>query len=574
MPPRGLNAFPVEIQTMILTEVVSKPYPNDGRSRCVELVHGLSCRRVCSMYNASFIYLMLVESVKAHSLFSHEYLLKYLAETWNGIVTPLLPKLLPSLPFLTMRLETFSFEAIWNEILKRKEMIAKVGSRGNMSDDAFSEFDKLIRDLRNSLVFAVYWGFIACTKGILENVPELSEMHNSTYILHEVANIKKPEVLKLLLDQDWILKDIEQRNVYGNTPLGNAAHGRNYQSMEILMDYGASTDIKPSSDRALSHYLYYSNLQGGRLLTFATIKGDAKMLDLLLRRGLKPEWEENNYEDTHLTIALKKNNLEMAQTLLDHGANVRFEQHREIYPVNSAIESCGLQTVKKLIDLGAVYQGSHFADALFTAVTHNRQDVFTFLLERGAILKSFHLDLAIGHSLRIAAQILDIDGVEYAGPAFIRACGEGHKDFVRVFIDHGVDPNSKDICGTLSALEVAADASDTDIVRMLLNAGADATRISRGILLSSAVLDENMEILKILLDGGAYANEEIQRPLLKAVRTRRNSAVRILLENGADVNQFGRAYQTPLSTANDMGENDLCELLTSWGGLTTEDLRR
>lgn len=449
-----------------------------------------------------------------------------------------------------------------------------------MIDKASDEdLDELHYATRN-LITAGVRGFIPCIRKILKNVSELPEIHNNHYILHKVAGAGQHEALKLLLDQDWILKRIEQRNEYDDTPLGHAAHYRNVGIMEILMDYGASTDIEPSNDSAMTYYEYNRKLAGGRLLTFAAIKNDMEMLDLLLRRGLKPEWEETyNLGDTHLCIALRSNNLEMAQKFLDHGANVKFSSNRKIYPLISAIASCGLEMVKRLVDLGADYTThSVGGDTLAAAAKYNRKDVFDFLLERGAILKSGHLDYTLGRSLSIAAQILDQGRDENAGDLFMSACKSGLINFVRVFLDHGVDPNSEITIdsGESNALEIAVNASDTAMVNLLLDAGADASGGLGGKLLSSAVHGGNMEILKALLDGGADANEWIsiyERPLLKAVRTRRNSAARLLLEHGADFNHSGGAYGTPLSTANNVGDNsEMSELLISWGGLETQDL--
>lgn len=60
MTPRPLDTLPVEIQDIILTEVVSNPYPDIKFTEYDQLDFGLLYLRVCSMYSVSFTYLMLL----------------------------------------------------------------------------------------------------------------------------------------------------------------------------------------------------------------------------------------------------------------------------------------------------------------------------------------------------------------------------------------------------------------------------------------------------------------------------------------------------------------------------------
>lgn len=336
-------------------------------------------------------------------------------------------------------------------------MVAKFGSREEMREDVALEFDMLINGVDDDLRLAGIRGFVSCMELIIENLPTVSVFPSTSSILLEMVKFNQPRALKLLLDQDSILKKIDEPDDSGATPLAIAARSRLYENMGILMDYGANINIIPRLLTFGSKYQYDELSPGGRLLTFATINGDAKMLDLLLRRGIKPEMEENHGGDYHLDIAFSENRIDLAEKLLHHGANIKPGPDRGLRRLNRAIRSCSLESVKKLIDLGADYTtiecngrlsadyiddtlkyGNQIPDALSTAIVHRRQDVFDLLLRYGATLKPIHLSNCAWRDLSMAVQILDVIGTENAGEALSLASKFDYKDFIKLFFEFGV----------------------------------------------------------------------------------------------------------------------------------------
>jgi ankyrin repeat protein len=107
---------------------------------------------------------------------------------------------------------------------------------------------------------------------------------------------------------------------------------------------------------------------------------------------------------------------------------------------------------------------------------------------------------------------------------------------VRELIARGVDVNAKmEISGGV-ALSSAAAAGHPEIVRMLLDAGADVNADSGAALTAAA---GHAEIVRLLLDRGADVNARRSdglTPLMSAAGAGRVETVKLLLERGADPN--------------------------------------
>ena len=134
----------------------------------------------------------------------------------------------------------------------------------------------------------------------------------------------------------------------------------------------------------------------------------------------------------------------------------------------------------------------------------------------------------------------------------------------------GADPNYWDDDGR-SALPVAVQHADWDIVPLLLDAGADpnATDESGIGVVVRAVDEGDAEIVRMLLEAGADPNtlvEEDLSVLALAVDRGNTEVVRLLLDAGADPNGPGIAELVQRS-----GKADLRTLLQA-GALTAEAL--
>ena len=144
----------------------------------------------------------------------------------------------------------------------------------------------------------------------------------------------------------------------------------------------------------------------------------------------------------------------------------------------------------------------------------------------------------------------------------------GNLDIVELLVHKGSAPLSKDICG--SALQVAMAMDREDLVRTLLQAGADPNIEDNwyGTVLHEASMSGQKHMVELLLDFNANPNSIImtsmfRTPLEAAAWNGNFSIVQTLLKRGAKVNSQGEG-RSALDIAIAGGhENIILELITA-----------
>jgi beta-lactamase regulating signal transducer with metallopeptidase domain len=121
-----------------------------------------------------------------------------------------------------------------------------------------------------------------------------------------------------------------------------------------------------------------------------------------------------------------------------------------------------------------------------------------------------------------------------------------------------------------SPLIVAARSGNKDMVRVLVEAGADVNAASRydESPLMAAARSGDKDMVKLLLDHGAdpnLAQAHIGTPLMAAVQAGNADIVRLLIKAGADVNADAPDDGTALTAAVRAGNVDIVRLLIDLG---------
>ncbi len=236
------------------------------------------------------------------------------------------------------------------------------------------------------------------------------------------------------------------------------------------------------------------------------------------------------------------------------------------------------------------------------AALSNRPDIARLLLEGGALVNatvggSTALDFAVARGNVETARVLieqgaDVRRVFPSGrtPLHI-AVANGHLSTVELLIDRGAEPNTKDLNG-VSPLDEAVRRNIPEVAAVLLDAGAKPspgmlravlkanraevarallahTSESLGPLLADALSRRQPQIIAVLLQAGADVNGRDASgftPLHDAALAGNLATVRVLLENGADVNAGARdSGATPLYMAATMGREEVVSLLLEKG---------
>lgn len=132
----------------------------------------------------------------------------------------------------------------------------------------------------------------------------------------------------------------------------------------------------------------------------------------------------------------------------------------------------------------------------------------------------------------------DLDGLgEKNFTALMWACSNGHCEIVKMLIEYGADVNKQNTKGD-APIRISVRDSNSEITKILLEAGAKDERSDQYISLMSRAVDNNdLETVIILLDHGIYGDEldiDDLTPLMRSVINDNPKIVKLLLLNGAD----------------------------------------
>ena len=142
----------------------------------------------------------------------------------------------------------------------------------------------------------------------------------------------------------------------------------------------------------------------------------------------------------------------------------------------------------------------------------------------------------------------------------MNAAMKGSLTDVQTALADGADINTKDPMFKGTPLMWASNGGHSDIVRVLLEKGADI----KGAIFHTG---NNTEIANLLLDHGADVNERKgdETPLMLAAEKGYTEFARLLLDRGADVNARTTYNGTVLNTAKKYGHPDILLMLEKAG---------
>jgi len=137
-------------------------------------------------------------------------------------------------------------------------------------------------------------------------------------------------------------------------------------------------------------------------------------------------------------------------------------------------------------------------------------------------------------------------------------------------IRNGADIEAKNVKGKTSPLAKAASRGHTDVVKLLLDNGANISFKENGIWtpLMLACMNGHYDTAKLLLDSGAEI--DIKTPLGEtalyyAIENGHSDVARLLIEQGADVNVQDKFEKTALMQACARGDTQIVRLLIDHG---------
>ena len=235
--------------------------------------------------------------------------------------------------------------------------------------------------------------------------------------------------------------------------------------------------------------------------------------------GLASRPETPSGEPTLLHVAAETNDTDsVTRLLLDAGLQVDARDHFSNTPLHIAARNKHLATMRLLLERGADVNAEDCAG--YTAIDHGLDyDVFEILLAHRANPNG-------GPRIVWPSQ-------RYEGwPLLEQVASLGKDNLMRMLLDAGADLTKHP-----RALRIACERKYEDVVTLLLERSADPTAALHDIAIA------NEKFLRILLDHGAnpnVLNASEETPLAEVVRRGLHRPARMLIEKGADVH--GRLF--------------------------------
>jgi ankyrin repeat protein len=377
--------------------------------------------------------------------------------------------------------------------------------------------------------------------------------------LHWAVHRGNLEIVDLLIGAG---ADVNAANAHGVTPLALAAENAQPTMVARLLKAGANPNA------ALP-------VQGESILMTAALAGNLEVVTMLLDRGAQVDARTARSGQTALMWAVSENHVAVTRLLIERGADVRARSATGFTPMLFAAQQGNVEIGRMLLAAGAAVNADDGGPApLLIAINSARVPFSLFLLEQGANPNAASRD---GETALHAAISIGGRKIGFDPDAAVRepsdkgkliaallargadANARARRVPLRFNAGQGSDPSSRsaDNFGVARSRQgatpfwVAAENADVEVMRMLLDAGADPT----------ARTDDQTTALMIAA-GLGHGGDRYERFWSGA---RAAESVKFLVEHGADVNARNESGFTALHGTAFVGADEAAEYLVQRG---------
>ncbi len=179
---------------------------------------------------------------------------------------------------------------------------------------------------------AKYYGAEAALAALLEHVQE------DSLNVYEASALGRAARLKTILGQSRLR--VNQPNAEGFTPLGLAAFFGNADAVKVILDHGATVDLKDTS------------FNGNTALDAAVAANHADVVRILLAAGANPNVRDSA-GFTPLHKAASNGNAAVVDMLLEHGADPAATREGGTTPLADALAKGHREAAELLRSRGA-----------------------------------------------------------------------------------------------------------------------------------------------------------------------------------------------------------------------------
>ena len=444
------------------------------------------------------------------------------------------------------------------------ELFLEHGADPNLVADAWSDGLKPLHT-------AAYEGRAAAASLLIQNGAPVNVNVNGLTPLHLGASEGHAEVVAVLINAGADVNPGLDTDVI--PPIIRALARGHLDVAVLLTDAGAGIDIHVAAALGRSELVgalldadptrleHRDDCVGRTAIAWAVANGQRKVVDMLLTRGANPncrttrpdaelsmwfvdpipegETPTDDVGETPLHLASARGDARIVDTLLAHGADVSARLPDGKTALHVAAVGGHLDVVERLINGGAdLHSGDdHGATPLHTALAH--ESIVKFLLAAGA-----------DPNRRVAA-----------GPTPIAWAARNDVAVAQVLIDAGAE---LDIFTATRFGQVAALRRILDADPSLANAVRERWPVQP--VLSEAAATGQFEVAEVLLQYGADPDQRGRSygsPLYESMRNGHPELAKLLLDHGADVD--GTKSFAPVYAASRMESNEMIQILVEKG---------
>ncbi|KAJ5106407.1 hypothetical protein N7456_003082 [Penicillium angulare] len=349
------------------------------------------------------------------------------------------------------------------------------------------------------------------------------------------------DIVKIFIDNGVDL--LQQKE--GFLALQAAALEGHYEVVHLLLDAGV-----PHEDKDFG--------MDGPLLS-AVQENHENIVRLLLKKGANVNVVGGSGESM-LIKATERGHAKMVQLLLQHGAEIDHRDNMKLTVLDISCAACHANIVRVLLSVGANPNTSGFKSntPLHWAIIHDPKD------DNGHKDQLETVRLLLESDAKMA--IDDIN--DQRQTPLLYAIRKGKTEIVKLLLQNGADVKKRTEAGVRPLL-LAVDTNDATLVSLVLdrNPALEEVDSSGHSALWKAVQLKNMAIIKLLIENGADINFESKAGTLleDVVQSGDMATLALLLQHGADPNIINISGEFALMEAISANKGHIVKLLLDSG---------
>lgn len=310
-----------------------------------------------------------------------------------------------------------------------------------------------------------------------------------------------------------------------------------------------------------------ATFDGTTPLVLAIEENKPKIVELLIKEGkanVYGYYHGEDFEKYPIYCAVKNKNLNIIKILLNNNFNLKEEN----YILSYAMENSDENIIKYLVENGADMY-SYEITALYQAVLNLNPKLVEYFLDKGASIEKAGGTDVYGNIMMAAAgsKFNNSNDKSPVDLTLLEKSAENSAKIMQMIIDKVDKKLINDSLEGKTPLIIAVGNSYIDTAKILIENGANINEVDfeGWSALSYAVNNGDIEIAKLLLTNKAKIKDELLLAIKSPIAESRIDMIKLLIDNKANINYADDDGFNPLNIAIESGDMELTKFLITNG---------